>query len=135
MKVVIDTNILVSGLYFKGAPFKILQAWLDHSFTVYATPKIIQEYIRAIDYLAYKRKPNLFHNWDVKLPEICDILPDEEEPVKICRDKDDDKFLYCCLRSKASYLITGDNDLKVLKDLFKFQIVSPAQFVFLMNKL
>ncbi len=129
MKIVIDTNILISGVYFGGAPAKIIDAWLEKSFLVFVTPSIIHEYIRALNYFSSKKRPVFEQDWEVLIPKICHIIPDEEKPVKICRDKDDDKFLYCCLRSKSKYLVTGDNDLKEVKEVFPFEIISPAQFI------
>jgi len=129
MKIVIDTNILVSGVYFGGYPAKIVDAWLDKSFLVFVTPSIIGEYIRALDYLSSKRKPIIDQDWNVLLPRICHIISEEEKSRPLCRDKHDDKFLYCALKSKAKFLITGDKDLKEFKNPFSFNIVSPKQFI------
>ncbi len=52
MRVVLDTNVLASGIFFGGIPSKIVQSWLDGRFTVYATPLILLEYLRVIDDLS-----------------------------------------------------------------------------------
>ena len=45
--VVIDTNVLISGIGWVGAPRKIIDAWIDDKLTVVATPEIVEEYKRV----------------------------------------------------------------------------------------
>jgi predicted nucleic acid-binding protein len=46
MKAVIDTNVFVSGIFWKGPPYRILKAWQNGEFTLVVSPPIIQEYIQ-----------------------------------------------------------------------------------------
>ena len=62
MKVVIDTNVLVSGIFFKGIPSKIIDSWFDNRFMVFATPLILKEYLHTIEYLATKKAPRFAHD-------------------------------------------------------------------------
>src|SRR3990172_3904088 len=110
MNVVLDTNIVVSGIYFKGAPYYILKAWLEGAFKVYATPAILAEYFEVIDDLAHHKKPSFGHDWKMVLPEICHLVPDEKHKQPISRDASDDKFIYCAQNAKAQYLVSGDDD-------------------------
>lgn len=87
MKAVIDTNVLISGIYFGGAPAKIVDLWLQKAFLVFVTPSIIVEYLRVIDHFSTKKEPLLEQNWKTLLPEICHILPDEEKAIPLCREK------------------------------------------------
>ena len=134
MKTVIDTNVLVSGIYYGGFPGKIIEAWLEKTFLVTVTRSILSEYIRVIEYLASKKEPLFEQDWNVLLPKTCHLIPEEENPAPLCRDKDDDKFLYCALNSKSQYLVTGDKDLKEINRPFPFQIISPTQFIHILNK-
>lgn len=134
MKTVIDTNVLVSGIYYGGFPAKIVDAWLDRAFLVIATRSILSEYIRVIDYLSSKKEPFFKQDWQLLLPKICQLIPEEEKLVPLCRDKGDDKFLYCAFNAKAQYPITGDNDLKELTHPFSFQIITPRQFIHVLSK-
>lgn len=47
----------------------------------------------------------------------------------LCRDPDDNKFLDCAIEGKAKYLITGDQDLLILKEIMRVQIVTPRRFL------
>ena len=47
MKVVIDTNVFVSGVFFSGPPHKILEAWHDGRIQLVIAPEILDEYYRV----------------------------------------------------------------------------------------
>lgn len=54
MRVVIDTNVLVSGVFFGGLPGRILEAWKDEELTLVVSPAILEEYSRVGRVLAGK---------------------------------------------------------------------------------
>ena len=56
MNVVIDTNVLVSGLFFTGAPSRILKAWQSQQFVLFGSTEILNEYARVIRELSHKLK-------------------------------------------------------------------------------
>ncbi|MBF0478325.1 MAG: PIN domain-containing protein [Candidatus Omnitrophica bacterium] len=55
MNVVLDTNVLISGLFFNGTPSRILKAWHSGQFTLFATTEILDEYERVIQELAQNK--------------------------------------------------------------------------------
>ena len=130
MKVVLDTNVLVSGIFFGGVPGRIVDSWIEKKFSVYATPSIMEEYLKVIATLVDK-ETELSRHWNSLLPEICHLIADSEKPLAhpLCRDPDDDKFLLCALHARADCLITGDRDLKILSGDFPFKILTPKEFL------
>ena len=128
MKVVLDTNVLVSGIFFRGYPARLLDLWAGGRFTVYATPLILAEYFRVIDELAKKISGIAVTDWKSLLSEMCHIVAENTEHESVCRDPEDDKFIFCAMNSTAGFLVTGDMDLKVLARDFSFKIVSPREF-------
>ena len=78
MKIVLDTNVLVSGIFWGGPPSKILEAWHDQG---------------------------------------------------IVRDPDDNKFIDCAISGRAPFLVSGDEDLLVLKKVMSVEILNPRQFL------
>lgn len=52
MRIVPDTNVLISGIYFSGLPGKILQAWRSHKFQLCFSPEILAEYLNVAERLA-----------------------------------------------------------------------------------
>ena len=128
MKVVLDTNVLVSGIFYGGIPGEILEAWLRGRLTACATPLILVEYLVALEDLGSK-DPDLAARWKRLLPKLCQVIPDLEAYPALSRDPTDDKFLFCAVRVRAECLVTGDKDIKVLEGKFPFRILSPREFL------
>ena len=59
MKIVLDTNVLVSGIFFTGPPSKILRAWSRGKVQLVVTPEILDEYRRVVIELHDKFHGNL----------------------------------------------------------------------------
>ena len=55
IKAILDTNVLISGMFWKGPPFEILKAWQEERFRLVMSPPILQEYRRVLDELTKKR--------------------------------------------------------------------------------
>lgn len=51
MKIVLDTNVLVSGIFFSGPPHHILEAWQKGKIELVLTMEIVEEYRRVVDHL------------------------------------------------------------------------------------
>lgn len=132
MIVVLDTNVVVSGIFFHGPPARILKAWFEGRFEVYATPKILEEYLRVLEEVGTLRSPPFEHQWEEILLERCRLIPDAEPSLALPRDPSDAKFLDCAIRSDAHYLVSGDLDLRSFKGDLRFKIASPRQFVHLL---
>ena len=135
MKVVLDTNVLVSGIFFRGAPGQIIDHWIHKKFSVYASPAILAEYLRVIEALAPKGNAEIPQRWNSLLPKLCHVLadPDKKQAISFSRDSNDDKFIWCAFRAKVDCLVTGDEDLKVLSGTFPFKIASPREFLRLLD--
>ena len=129
MTVVLDTNVLVSGIFYGGRPKEVLDLWSRERFLVYATPAILEEYVRVVHDLDRRLHMGIFDQWRQILSEATHLVPDESSRLHFCRDPHDDKFLHCAFQSKADYLITGDSDLKSIRLEARFKIVSPSQFL------
>jgi predicted nucleic acid-binding protein len=54
IKAILDTNVIISGIFWKGAPFEILKAWQEHRFRLAITLPILNEYRRVLDEMTKK---------------------------------------------------------------------------------
>lgn len=129
MRIVVDTNVLISGAFFSGAPSKIIDACIGGNYRLVFTTEIIDEY-RRVGEVFTKKKPN------VDFERFLGILISKAvcvEPVHVdqavCRDPDDVKFLECALAAKAKCLVSGDKDLLDIKNFPGVAIYSPRDFV------
>ncbi len=114
MKAVIDTNVVISGVFFGGYPRLVLEAVLFNKFIACASKSIVDEYNEIVCEMIDRKHGSLDKDLLVPLLESFSIF-DERSKIKICRDPDDDKFLECAVDSGAPFIISGDKDLLEIK--------------------
>lgn len=127
-RVVLDTNVLVSGLaYPVSVPGRIINAWRQGGLDVVLSRYILDETARVLP-----RLPRIKLS-AVEIRDLADslmFLADMVEPTTsheaAPRDPADQPVLARLLAAQADYLITGDKDLLVLAE--RYPIVSPAAF-------
>ena len=129
MKVVLDTNVLISGIFFSALPAKILAAWADGRFELVATIEVLAEYRRVAERL-HKRFPLIDINpiLDLVTRETRIVEP-ASVPASACDDPDDLKFLGCALAGRASFVVTGDRALLRASGFQGIEVVTPREFV------
>jgi len=127
MKIVIDTNVLISGVFFGGFPRKILRSIVDRIFTACATVEIIDEYKEIVQEMIDRKQGHM--NTDILAPIIRALeIIETASDVKISRDPDDDKFINCAKGAHALYIVSGDKDLLVLRQYENIQIITAKEF-------
>ena len=127
MKIVLDTNVLVSGIFWGGVPEKILELAISGDVEIYATEEILNEYFRIIEKIGKKDK-DLCSQWKMLLIQIVKIV-EPIKKIKICRDPKDDMFLECAVSSKSKYIVSGDDDLLSLKEVNEIQIITAKKYL------
>jgi putative PIN family toxin of toxin-antitoxin system len=111
VKVVLDTNVFVSGVFFGGPPQKILEAWRDGKIQLLLSPAILEEYQRVMRELVLQFpeiEVGALIDFMIVHSEI--ILPPSLPPI-IQVDPSDDKFLECAVAGEATSIVTGDKHL------------------------
>ena len=129
MKIIIDTNVLMSGIFWSGPPAKILQAWQNRQIDFVLSPDILQEYLRVSDVLAQKYP-------GVDVDDIIEILVKRSKiydikslSTPVSRDPNDDMFIACAIATKVKIIVSGDLDLLQVNGYQSIKIVKPKQFV------
>ena len=129
MRVVLDTNVFISGVFFSGPPYTILQAWRDDALKLIISPEIFQEYQRVSEELSTQFP-------QIDLSEILDLVLTKGEmidagtlPNPISADADDDKFLACAVAGSVGYIVSGDKHLLDVVVYRNVTILKPRQFV------
>ena len=130
VKVVIDTNVLISALLFGGTPGKLIPLWQKHVIKPMASKEIIDEYLRVLTYPKFELDETEinFILYREILPYFDIIDTPDDQPI-IAKDTADDKFIHCALAGKAKYIITGDQHLLALKVYKGNQILSTSEFL------
>ena len=130
-RVVIDTNIFISGLAFGGNPGKIIDFVRKNKFQTVTSPEIELEIFTKLAQL--KVPEEKIQNLKIIFDQgALRVIP--KKKVLICRDQEDNMFLEVCLEAKADFLITGDKDLLVLKNFGSTKILNPKDFLKIVKK-
>jgi len=128
MRIVLDTNVFISGIFFTGPPYQILKAWRDGRVQLLVSPSILEEYQRIGAELALQfRDVDLKAFLDLLTVQAAIVLAPTLPPV-IRDDPSDDKFLEAAVAGNASYIISGDKHLLTLSEFQGIQILKPGDF-------
>ena len=131
MKVVIDTNVLISGLYFGGVPARVISAWTEGRTLLVVSPEILHEYRRVGLELA-KGRPALIEVLDALLAIVAvhaSVVNAPPLATRVSEDPDDDKFLAAALASGALLIVSGDRHLVSVSGWNDIVVLKPRQFV------
>ena len=129
MKVIVDTNVFVSGIFFSGPPYKILHAWNEGQIQFVISPLILAEY-REVALRLANRYPQIDILPFIDLVMVhAMIVQAESLPAPVCEDPDDDMFLACALASDVQVIISGDKHLLKLNGYQNIIIIKPKKFV------
>lgn len=129
MKIILDTNVFISGIFFSGPPSQILQAWQKKSFQIVLSEQILNEYQRVAEELSYKY-PQVDIAPIIELVTIHGQLIDTKGiNISICEDPDDDKFIECAIAGKCDIIVSGDKHLLKLTGYKGIKILRPREFV------
>ena len=128
MRVVLDTNVLVSGIFFAGLPGAILDAWADGRFELLVTPAILDEYLRTCDRLG-ARHPTLEHRSILAtITGHGTLVPDAPATDPITPDPADDKFILCA-HDYGGMVVSGDQHLLGVDGWNEVRVLNPREFL------
>jgi putative PIN family toxin of toxin-antitoxin system len=130
VRVVLDTNVVVSALLFTRISSKLVPLWQGGVITALVSRNILEEYLRVLSYPKFKLSEG-----DIKgliqeelLPYV-EVVKTSKRLRVVDRDPSDDEFVECAVAGKARVIISGDKDLLSIGRYRKTLIQSPAQFL------
>ena len=128
-KIVIDTNVFISAILFRGPTSRFVSLWQKDAVSVLMSSAVLKEYARALAYPKFK----------LAKTEIRGIIEQEllpyVYPAKVKRslhiiteDPSENKFLELAVAGKADFILSGDKHLLDLKNFRGIKIITPAEF-------
>lgn len=132
MRVVLDTNVLVSALLFRGGQLAwIRDAWQAARFVMLVDHDCADELVRVLGYPKFALDRDQIEALLGEFLPYAELAPVERARVTglpRCRDRHDQKFLVLASAGKAEVLVTGDQALLVLAPRVSFAIETPIEF-------
>jgi len=132
IRVVIDTNVLISSFWGKK-PEEVIKLWAKGAVTAVISPDILKEYLEVIQ---------RFDLSEDDMDAVMEVLSDSAHNIYVTprekvnavkKDKSDNKFIECAIAGRAIYIISGDKHLRDVKEYKGIEILTPAEFIELMN--
>ena len=125
-----DTNVIMSGVFFGGVPGRLLDAWAAGRVELVLSPAILDEYQRVGAELAAKYPAR----GEALTPVLALIAMNatlvDAAPLieRVSADRDDDKFLAAAIAASVTIVVSGDQDLLGVSGWRNIRIVTPRQF-------
>ena len=129
MKVVLETNVLISGIYFSGPPGTILQAWRSGKFQLAVSIEILEEYLNVAERLANRYAGVEYEGILGLIVQNAELVQAADLPKPVSEDPDDDKFLACALASNTRIIVSGDSDLLRVSGYADIRVITPKRFI------
>lgn len=128
MRIVVDTNVIASAIFFGGKPYQLLRYIMEERVDVVASKAIVDEYEEIV--LRLKQK---YPSIGTRIPlqellsrfEIIRVSSD----IRLSRDPDDDKFISCAVDGECLYIVSGDCDLLSIGSYADIEILTVADFL------
>jgi len=126
--VVLDTNIFISAVFWKGKPYKIVNKAINQEIIVFISQGIIKEIRKVLvrDFMLEKQE----------IDNIIDAVAyfthfiEPKEKIKVVKeDPDDDRIIECALACSAQFIVSSDKHLLKLKKFRNIKIESPEEFL------
>ena len=130
MRVVFDTNTVISALLFRGSMAWLVAHWQSNTIIPLASQQTAHEFLRVLAYPKFKLTEQQIHDFAARyLPYVERIEGILDSPSDVqCRDAKDQIFIMLAIAGKADIVVTGDEDLLVLRGQVPFSIVTPAEY-------
>jgi putative PIN family toxin of toxin-antitoxin system len=130
VRVVLDTNVLVSALLFTGISSELVSLWRKNAITVLLSRDILEEYLRVFGYPKFQlSEAEIKGLIEEELLPYVEVVNPRRRLRVVERDPSDDKFLECAVAGKARVIISGDKDLLSIGRYRQVRIQTPAQFL------
>jgi putative PIN family toxin of toxin-antitoxin system len=131
MRIVLDTNVLISATLWNGCSKRILERVENQKIDLLISEDILEEYVETMNYDEIKQKiknKSLEINYSIDKIRLLSKIINIISKLNICTDPDNNKILECAVDGNVDYIITYDKHLLVLKEFNKIKIVTPEEF-------
>ena len=128
MRVVLDTNVVMSAIFFGGDPKTIIRAAVSKRLELVSTTAVRAEYREVAERL-HAHYPTISYRRPLAILEsLVTLVRPATLSGTICRDPDDDALLACAIGGRAKIVCSGDDDLLVLNGFRGLEIMKPHEF-------
>ena len=131
MRAVLDTNVLLSALLWRGAPHELLEQIRAGTLILISSPALLAELSNVLGRAKFDvilaRSDTSRERALNEVRQLAEVIAPPPLPQPVCRDPDDDAVLALALAAQADCIISGDGDLLSIRHFEEIPIIDPAQ--------
>ncbi len=128
IKIVPDTNVIISSIFWRGTPYKVMKNGFERKYVIVTSPEIIDEVVDKL-----RNKFNVPENKVSKLIrtliEFSVVIAPIERIDVVKDDSDDNKIVECAIEAYADYIVSGDKHLLNIGNFEEIKILTPGEFI------
>ena len=129
LKVVLDTNVLISAILFGGKPRQILEKAIRGEVRLCLSEPILEELRGVLQRSKFDYSPEMIQFILTELTGISDFVNPSETMDVVLEDPDDNRILECAVEAKANYIVSGDFHLLKLSRYLNIEVLNVAAFL------
>jgi putative PIN family toxin of toxin-antitoxin system len=130
---VIDTNVLIAGLLWRGPPHRLLEHVRAGTVSLVSSPALFAEFSNVLGrskFDAILTRANTSRERSLaELQRLAEVVDPPPLPQPVCRDPDDDEVLALAIAARVELIVSGDNDLLSLSSFRGIPILPPAEAI------
>ncbi|RLF60637.1 MAG: putative toxin-antitoxin system toxin component, PIN family [Thermoplasmata archaeon] len=132
IRVVLDTNVIISAIFWRGSPYRVMKKALQRDFILVISPDILEEVSERLKYKFDLPRDEIETLTNILL-SYSDIVEPTTKVNVVKADENDNKIIECAIDGEADFIVTGDHHLLELKSYKSIKIITPAEFLELLE--
>ena len=134
IKVILDTNILISAIVFGGRPRQVLEAAIKGKVQLVLTEEIIEEIKGVLEGKKFQYPKEITDLIVLELEALAEIIKPKDRLTIIAKDPEDNLVLECAQQAKADFIVSRDTHLLEIKDFAGTRILTHDEFIDVLDK-
>ena len=126
-RLVVDSNVIISAVFFGGPPARVLQQVIGGAAAAFISLEILDEIREVVQRPKFGLTPEQALLLIEELTHVCHVVEPKTAVQEIKDDPDDNAVLACALEAGAALIVTGDAHLLNLKEWKGIRILAPAE--------
>jgi len=129
LRVVLDTNVLISAILFGGKPRQILEKAIRREIRLCISEPILDEFRGVLRRSKFDYSPKMIQAILTELTGVADFVNPSRTIDAVPEDPADNRILECAVEAEANYIVTGDSHLLKLSRYRNIEIVNAVAFL------